>query len=150
VRTLNQSHPGGDAEASPAEIRLLIVDDHEGVRAGLADLMSYEDDVTVVGECEDGSQVVEAVERLQPDVVLMDLSMPVMDGLAATRALLEVRPDARVLVLTSYGDSAKPEALAAGARGFVAKGGSSDTLLECVRLVAAGRYCGVDDPTGAA
>jgi DNA-binding NarL/FixJ family response regulator len=80
-------------------IRVLVVDDHPSVRAVLAELLADEDDLTVVGECEDGSQVVAATSRLRPDVVLMDLSMPVMNGLAATEALRATDPAPRIVVL---------------------------------------------------
>ena len=123
------------------EVRLLIVDDHAGVREGLVDLLSLEDDLTVVGECEDGSQAVAAAARCRPDVVLMDVSMPVMDGLTATRALLQARPEARVIVLTSRDAVARSGAEAAGARGLVPKGADPQALLHCIRTVAHGRTC---------
>src|SRR5688572_8612385 len=105
-----------------AGIRVLVVDDHEMVRTTLSELLSDEDDVTVVGECEDGSQVVEAASRLRPDVVLMDLSMPVMDGVAATEALRAAQPGPRVVVLTAEGVDARAKVLAAGAHALVPKG----------------------------
>ena len=118
-------------------IRVLVVDDHPMVRATLSALLSDEDDVTVVGECEDGSQVVEAVERLHPDVVLMDLSMPVMNGLAATEALRAVRPEPRVVVLTAE-QGVRPEVEAAGANALVPKDLRSGALLGCLRTVVVG------------
>jgi DNA-binding NarL/FixJ family response regulator len=118
-------------------IRVLVVDDHPMVRATLSALLSDEDDVTVVGECEDGSQVVEAVERLHPDVVLMDLSMPVMDGLAATEALRAVRPEPRVVVLTAE-RGVRPEVEAVGANALVPKNLRSGALLGCLRTVVVG------------
>ena len=123
-----------------ADIRVLLVDDHEMVRTTLSELLSDEDDVTVVGECEDGSQVVEAASRLQPDVVLMDLSMPVMDGLAATEALRAAQPGPRVVVLTGEGAAARARAAAAGAHALVPKGVRADALLSCLRTVGCG--CG--------
>jgi DNA-binding NarL/FixJ family response regulator len=126
---------------SSTRIRLLLVDDHVGVRTALAEFLDATDDCTVVGECGDGSEVVGAADRFRPDVVLMDLRMPVMDGLTATRALLDVRPDARVVVLTSKGVEAKPAAVAAGAQGFVSKSADPATLLRCVRSVAVGCSC---------
>ena len=118
-------------------IRVLVVDDHPMVRATLSELLSDEDDVTVVGECEDGSQVVEAVERLHPDVVLMDLSMPVMNGLAATEALRAVRPEPRVVVLTAE-RGVRPEVEAVGANALVPKDLRSGALLGCLRTVVVG------------
>ena len=79
--------------SSRADIRVLLVDDHPQVRTMLAEILDDEDDLTVVGECADGCEVVEAAERLQPDVVCMDMSMPVMDGLAATEALRSAGAD---------------------------------------------------------
>jgi DNA-binding NarL/FixJ family response regulator len=123
-----------------ADIRVLLVDDHAMVRETLSELLSGEDDVIVVGECEDGSQVVEAASRLQPDVVLMDLSMPVMDGLAATEALRAVQPGARVVVLTGEGAAARAKVAAAGAHALLPKSVRSDALLSCLRTVGCG--CG--------
>jgi DNA-binding NarL/FixJ family response regulator len=125
---------GGDA---PAEIRVLIVDDHPEVRRALAEVLSDEDDLTVVGECEDGSQVVEAAERLRPDIVFMDLSMPVMGGCAAAEALRAVRSTARVIMLTGEGPEARSQAGVAGARALVPKGTRLGPLLRCLRTVAA-------------
>jgi DNA-binding NarL/FixJ family response regulator len=124
--------------APSAPVRVLVVDDHPLVRTALAARLSDEDDLTIVGECEDGSQVVEAAERLRPDVVFMDLSMPVMDGLAATEALRAVDPGARVIMLTGEGAAARPDAAAAGARAVVPKGTPADGLLRCLRTVVQG------------
>jgi len=119
-------------------IRVLLVDDHPSARRTLAEALSDEDDLTVVGECEDGSQVVEAAARLRPDVVFMDLSMPVVDGLAATEALRAVQPGARVIVLTGEGPEVRPRAVVAGAHALVPKGTRLDALLRCLRTVAVG------------
>ncbi|HZB20567.1 MAG TPA: response regulator transcription factor [Blastococcus sp.] len=124
----------GDSGAS--EIRVLLVDDHPLFRRTLAETLHEEDGLVVVGECEDGSEVVEAAERLRPDVVFMDLSMPEMDGLAATQALRAARSETRVIVLTGEGSSARSEALAAGADALVPKGTRLHALLRCVRTVA--------------
>ena len=126
---------GGGASA---QIRVLVVDDHPEVRRTLTEALSDEDDLTVVGECDDGSQVVEAATRLRPDVVFMDLSMPVMGGLAATEALRASHPGARVIVLTGEGSDARPEAVVAGAHALVPKGARLDALLRCLRTVAVG------------
>jgi DNA-binding NarL/FixJ family response regulator len=119
---------------------VLVVDDHPLVRSALTVLLSEEPDLTVVGECEDGSQVVDAVERLRPDVVLMDLSMPGMNGLAATEALRAVRPEPRVVVLTAE-PAARSDALAAGADALVPKELRSGALLGCLRTVVVGCSC---------
>ena len=131
-----QGHPRDDA----ADIRVLVVDDHEAVRTTLSELLSGEDGLTVVGECADGSQVVEAASRLRPDVVLMDLSMPVMDGLAATAALRAAQPEPRIVVLTGEGSAARPKVAAVGAHALVPKDPRADALLGCLRTVVAG--CG--------
>ena len=125
-------------------IRVLIVDDHPQVRTALAEVLEDEADVTVVGQCEDGSQVVEAAGRLAPDVVCMDVSMPVMDGLTATEALRASRSDVRIVLLTSL-PTTHPEVAAAGAQAIVPKTARPDSLLQCLRAVASGSsgcpYC---------
>ena len=124
-----------------ADIRVLVVDDHPMVRASLTEMLSEEDAFTVVGECEDGSEVVEASARLKPDIVLMDLSMPVMNGLAATEALRAVQSEPRIVVLTGEGPDARPEVVAAGAHALVPKGTRAHALLDCLRTVVAGCEC---------
>jgi len=123
-------------DSGDAEIRVLLVDDHPLFRRTLAETLHEEDGLVVVGECEDGSEVVEAAERLRPDVVFMDISMPEMDGLAATQALRAARSEARVIVLTGEGSSARIDAMAAGAHALVPKDTRLHALLRCVRTVA--------------
>jgi DNA-binding NarL/FixJ family response regulator len=124
------------SDSGAAEIRVLLVDDHPLFRRTLAETLHEEDGFVVVGECEDGSEVVEAADRLRPDVVFMDLSMPEMDGLAATQALRDAHSEARVIVLTGEGSSARSEAMAAGADALVPKDTRLHALLRCVRTVA--------------
>ena len=119
-------------------IRVLLVDDHQMVRRALAEALSDEDDLTVVGECEDGTEAVEAAARLRPDVVFMDVSMAGMDGLAATSALRAAHPGARVIVLTAEGPEVRFEAEVAGAHALVPKGTRLGPLVRCLRTVAAG------------
>jgi DNA-binding NarL/FixJ family response regulator len=120
-------------------IRVLLVDDHKLVRAGLTSLLAAAPDIEVVGEAEDGAMAVERVTGTEVDVVLMDLSMPVLDGVAATRKVLQVRPEARVVVLSSFSDQSRVrEAIAAGAIGYVLKDSGPDELLSAVRSAAAG------------
>jgi DNA-binding NarL/FixJ family response regulator len=120
-------------------IRVLLADDNEFVRDGLTDLLSATDDLTVVGACADGAEVVEAAERTRPDVVLLDLAMPVVDGLEATRRLRAVQPDARVLLLTAMIPAAAvDEARRLGAAGYVLKTDDPEQLLQALHTVAAG------------
>ncbi len=118
---------------------VLLVDDHQMVRAGLATLLGASDDLVVVGQAADGAQAVAAAAELAPDVVLMDLSMPVLDGVEATRRIVAESPSAKVVVLTSFSDRSRVnEALAAGAIGYLLKDCEPPELLNAVRSAAAG------------
>lgn len=126
-------------------IRVLLVDDQKLVRMGLAMLLDGEDDIEVVGEAADGGEAVRAARRTSPDIVLMDVRMPGMDGLAATRELTAGFCDAddgrvvRVIILTTYHvDEAVYAALRAGASGFVLKDAAPDEIVSAVRAVAEG------------
>jgi DNA-binding NarL/FixJ family response regulator len=124
-------------------IRTLIVDDQSMIRVGIRAILEAQDDITVVGEAENGQLGVERCRRLRPDVVLMDVRMPVLDGLAATRALLGPERieghTPRVLMLTTFDlDDYVYAALAAGASGFLLKDSEPEDLLRAVRVVAAG------------
>jgi DNA-binding NarL/FixJ family response regulator len=120
-------------------IRVLVVDDHRLVRAGLITLLEAAGDIEVAGEAADGRQALEAARAVAPDVVLMDLSMPVLDGVAATRMLLEEQPHARVVALTSFSDRQRVnDVLAAGAIGYLLKDSRPDELLAAVRSAAEG------------
>jgi DNA-binding NarL/FixJ family response regulator len=120
-------------------IKVLIADDHPLVRDALADLLTQSDGIRVVGTCADGSEVIPAAARTRPDIVLMDLQMPTMGGLEATRALLAVQPHVRVVVLTGDCKIATAcEARAAGAVGFLLKEEDPYALPEQIRAVAAG------------
>ena len=120
-------------------IRVLLVDDHQLVRAGVTTLLQSDPEITVVGEARNGREAVESVEGIDPDVVLMDLSMPEMDGVEATRAVLARRPGTKVLVLTSFSDRQRvKEVLAAGAIGYVLKDSEPADLLAAVRAAARG------------
>jgi CheY-like chemotaxis protein len=117
------------------DIRVLIVDDHPLARLRLIEMLADEADLSVVGECANGSQVVEAAARLRPDLVCMDEYTPMMDGLAATQALRAAEAEVRIILLT--GDSrARREIALAGADALVPKEASRDALLRCLRTVA--------------
>ena len=120
-------------------IRVLLVDDHQLVRAGVKTLLQSDPEITVVGEARNGREAVESVEGSAPDVVLMDLSMPEMDGVEATRGVLARRPDTKVLVLTSFSDRQRvKDVLAAGAIGYVLKDSEPADLLAAVHAAALG------------
>ena len=117
-------------------IRILVVDDHRIVREGIRSLMEDIEDIQVVGEASNGFEGIELVESLLPDVVLMDLMMPLMDGLEATRQITEKHPEINILVLTSFitDDKVFP-AIKAGARGYLLKDTGSIELIEAIRKV---------------
>jgi two-component system response regulator NreC len=121
-------------------IRVLLVDDHETVRHGLKVLLDAEADIEVVGEAADGRAALDRAHSLRPDIVVMDVSMPEMNGLAATRAIRDALPGIRVVALTRYGDPAYVKALLdAGATGYVLKQSPTIELLTAIRSVTKGR-----------
>jgi DNA-binding NarL/FixJ family response regulator len=120
-------------------IRLVLADDQELVRAGFRMILDTRDDLEVVGEASDGAQALALVDRLRPDVVLMDVRMPVMDGLEATRRIAATDGPTRVLILTTYGlDDVVSAALRAGASGFLLKDARPAELVDAVRVIARG------------
>ena len=125
------------SEARP--IRLLLVDDQPLLRTGFRMVLGGEPDLDIVAEAGDGVEAVEMARRLLPDVVLMDIRMPRMDGVAATRAIVEAKLPVRVLILTTFDlDEYVVGALRAGASGFLAKDVPADDLVAAIRIVAAG------------
>lgn len=120
-------------------VRLVVADDHPVVRAGIVGLLAGEPDLEVVGEAADGAQAVELARTLRPDVVLMDLRMPVLDGTAATQQILAGPSGARVVVLTTYETDADIlRAVEAGATGYLLKDTPREDLVEAVRAAARG------------
>lgn len=120
-------------------IRVLIVDDHFVVRAGVAALLAGALDITVAGEAEDGRQAVEEARRCAPHVILMDLQLPGLDGVEATREILATQPDIGILILTSADVEAEVmSAVEAGALGYLAKTSRKEEFLEAIRRVARG------------
>ncbi|MEY2583277.1 MAG: hypothetical protein QOE09_3126 [Ilumatobacteraceae bacterium] len=120
-------------------IRVLVADDQSMVRAGFRMLLAGEEDIDVVGEACNGIEAVDKAARLRPSVVLMDIRMPELDGLQATRRILAADPGARILILTTFDlDEYIYEALSAGASGFVLKDDPPEQLITAVRTVAAG------------
>ena len=129
-------------DAQPGRIRVLLVDDQSLIRTGFRMILDAEEDIEVVGESADGTQAIDSVNRFKPDVVLMDIRMPEMDGIEATRRIVAAAPDdqpVRVLMLTTFDlDEYVYDALRAGASGFLLKDVPADQLVNGIRLVAAG------------
>ena len=121
------------------KIKVLIADDHTIVRAGLAALLGTEKDIEVVGEAKNGAEAVSNAVELNPDIVIMDLMMPKMDGVEATKELLRKAPSVKTILLTTYGTSdGIAHALRAGARGAVLKNADNSELAKAIRIVAQG------------
>jgi two-component system, NarL family, response regulator LiaR len=121
-------------------IRVVIADDHSVVRKGIRDLLSDEDDITVVGEARNGHEAVDLATALRPDVVVMDIAMPELTGVEATRQIRTQAPDVRVLVLTAYQDDPYIYSLLdAGATGYILKTAESREIVRAVRATAAGQ-----------
>lgn len=124
---------------SSRPIRVLVVDDHAIVRDGLCSLLAIEPDIEVAGVARNGREAITQVERVTPDVILMDLEMPEMDGIEATRRITAARPDARVLVLTSFATDDKVfPAIKAGAMGYLLKDTDSEALVRAIHQVYRG------------
>ena len=123
-----------------AKIKVLIADDHAIVRMGLRSILDTQKDIEVVGDADDGKSAISETLRLQPDVVVMDLMMPVLNGMKATEEILRQQPSTRILLLTSYGMADDvAHALELGAAGALSKGLASTDLLAAIRDVATGK-----------
>jgi NarL family two-component system response regulator LiaR len=119
-----------------SKIRVLLADDHAVLREGLHNLLSLQEDIEVVGEAENGQQAVEMAKQLRPDVIVMDIAMPVMDGLEATRALKQENPDVRVLILSQHDNREYVfSVLQGGAAGYVLKKSGGAEVINAIRSV---------------
>lgn len=120
-------------------IRVMLVDDHDVVRTGLKSLLSVESDMEVIGEAANGAEAIEKIPVISPDVIVMDITMPTMDGMEATRQISKKFPDSKVLSLTVHEDKQYFfEMLAAGAKGYITKQAASEELVAAIRAVASG------------
>jgi NarL family two-component system response regulator LiaR len=121
-------------------IRVMLVDDHNVVRSGLATFLRVYDDLELAGEAKDGEEALILCQQKRPDVILMDLIMPKMDGISATRAILEHYPDIKIIAMTSFDEEDLVQGvLAAGAISYLLKNVSSDELAEAIRAAVAGK-----------
>lgn len=123
---------------SAEPLRVLVADDHPLYREGLVGLLATTDDLSVVGQAPNGAEAVRLAAELSPDVVVMDISMPELDGIEATRRILAATPEARVLILSMLDDATVVEALRAGARGYLVKSSSPAATLAAIRSVGQG------------
>jgi two-component system NarL family response regulator len=132
--------PADATAQTDGRARVLVVDDHALLRTGVANIINQEPDLRVVAEAGNGAEAVDAYERHRPDVTLLDLRMPVMEGVEAVRRIRELDARARVIVLTTYDtDDEIASALKAGAKAYVLKDISADELVNCIREVLAGK-----------
>jgi len=132
--------PAADVIAPAAPARVMLVDDHALLRTGVANIINHEPDLQVVAEASNGLEAVDAFERHRPDVTLLDLRMPVMEGVEAVRRIRERDPQAKVIVLTTYDtDEDITRALKAGAKAYILKDIAADALIACIHDVLNGK-----------
>jgi len=135
--------PNGRRKAQPASrIRVLIADDHVTVREGLAAIIGRQADMSVAGEAATGREAIELWQKCSPDVMLIDLRMPIMDGVTAIGEICRMNSAARIIVLTTFDtDNDISRAVKAGAKGYILKDAQREELLDCIRRVHAGETC---------
>jgi DNA-binding NarL/FixJ family response regulator len=122
------------------KIKIMLVDDHLVVRMGIASILSFEPDFEIIGQADSGAEALSMLQILNPDVVIMDLMMPDMDGVTATRQILSAHPNIRILVLTSFGTSIEVHgAIEAGATGVLVKTATQEEICSAIRLVSNGQ-----------
>ncbi|MCB1797789.1 MAG: UvrY/SirA/GacA family response regulator transcription factor [Gammaproteobacteria bacterium] len=122
-------------------IRIMLVDDHDLFRAGVRSILQAQDGMVVVGEYANGEDAVNAVRTEAPDLILMDVNMPGIGGVEATRKILKIAPNTRVIAVTVLSDDPFPnQLLDAGARGYISKGSGSEEMLEAIRMVMRGQH----------
>ncbi|MCP5316786.1 MAG: UvrY/SirA/GacA family response regulator transcription factor [Chromatiaceae bacterium] len=122
-------------------IRIMLVDDHDLFRAGVRSILQGQDGMVVVGEFANGEDAINAVRAEAPDLILMDVNMPGIGGVEATRKILKIAPDVRVIAVTVLSDDPFPnQLLDAGARGYISKGSGSEEMLEAIRMVMRGQH----------
>src|SRR5690349_13839193 len=137
---MSANEPAATTAAPAAPATVLVVDDHALLRTGVANIINHEPDLRVVAEAGNGREAVEAFARWRPDVTLMDLRMPVMEGVEAIRQIRSLDPQARVVVLTTYdADEDIARALAAGAKAYILKDIAAAALIACIHDVLAGK-----------
>jgi DNA-binding NarL/FixJ family response regulator len=133
------THNASQADAQPAKIRVLVADDHVTVREGLAAMIGRQPDMMVVGEAATGREAVDLWHQLRPDVVLLDLRMPVLDGVEAAIEIRKILPSARIVILTTFDSNQEiSRAIKAGAKGYLLKDALREELLDCIRKVHTG------------
>jgi DNA-binding NarL/FixJ family response regulator len=137
VGQMHSPHRSPDKKEESMKIKILIVDDHEMFRHGLKTLLALQKDMEIVGEAENGQEAVSKTQTLRPDVILMDVNMPVMDGVESTRRILAEMPDMKILALSMCPDKqCSSGMMSAGARGYILKGGDFKELTSAIRAAA--------------
>ncbi len=127
-------------EDGESPVRVLIVDDHEVVREGLRRILGTDDSISIVGEAQNGEEAIDLAVNLEPDVVTMDIKMPMMDGIAATREIKKRVPGMAVVVLTLFSDGYVKDAIEAGASGFVLKDSPAAAIIDAIHQANDGHY----------